>query len=56
MDIAHDESDGAFDSLGRGDCSFQARLGRDDIPLKAQNAEVAPAGGEIRIRHLANSF
>ena len=56
MDVAHDEGDGAFNTLygsgGVGVAGF--RIGDD--PFESEDSEMSPAGGEIGIGNLFDAF
>ncbi len=53
VEVAHDEGDGGLDADGGRGERVVAGLGIFDNTFKAEDAEVAPAGGEIGIGHLA---
>ena len=56
VDIAHDKSHCAFHSFDRRRCIRIAGLRVGDDAFKSENAEVAPARGEISIGNLAYAF
>ena len=52
MEVAEDESDQLFGLAGRRGGGIAAGLRCRGWALKAENAEVAPAGGEVGLRDL----
>jgi hypothetical protein len=56
MDITQHQGDRAFDLFTNRSGSRAARLRIDPRTFKPENAEMAPAGGKIRIRHLLDTF
>jgi hypothetical protein len=54
VDVAHHQGDGSFDPDRRHRHAFTARLRRNRVPLKSQDAEVSPAGREVRVSYLSN--
>lgn len=55
VDVAHDEGDEAFNLRGRGRVWRAAGKRLGGLALKAENAEMAPAGGEVSLGDLGDA-